>query len=80
VSGNIGANPPYQDLPRPTITWNRVRASQCDLRVWNYYNNPWGEGEWKYTSYNNLIKMYVSLKSDTPQVCTEMLNMTVQIL
>lgn len=83
VEGNFDvelAAPPYQNLPTPYITWNRVRASQCDLRVWNKYNNPWDEGTWKNTSYNNLIKMYVSLKSDTPQVCTEMLNMTVQIL
>lgn len=83
VEGNFDvelAAPPYQNLPTPYITWNRVRASQCDLRVWNKYNTPWDEGKWVNTSYNNLIKMYVSLKSDTPQVCTEMLNMTVQIL
>lgn len=52
------AAPPYQNLPTPYITWNRVGASRCDLRVWNKYNNPWDEGAWKNTSYNNLIKMY----------------------
>ncbi|EFB1110340.1 hypothetical protein FK765_22805 [Escherichia coli] len=82
VKGNFDvelADLPFQNLPTPYITWNRVRASQCDLRVWNKYNDPWDEGRWVHTSYNNLIKMYVSLKSNTPQVCTEMLNMTVQI-
>ena len=74
----VGA--PFENLPTPYITWNRVGASRCDLRVWNYYNNPWDEGRWVHTSYNNLIKMYVSLKSETPQVWTEMLNITVQIL
>ncbi|HEC9537437.1 TPA: hypothetical protein R4F10_004258 [Salmonella enterica subsp. enterica serovar Poona] len=84
VKGNFDvklAASPFQGVPMPYITWNRVGgASRCVLRVWNRYNDPWLEGKLVNTSYNNVINMSVSLKSDTPQVCTERLNFTVQIM
>ncbi|EOX8380412.1 hypothetical protein [Salmonella enterica] len=85
VKGNFDvklAAPPFQGVPTPYITWNRVGGgtSGCTLRVWNKYNNPWDEGRFVNTSYNNLINMFVSVKSDTPQVCREMLNITVRIM
>lgn len=45
VEGNFDvelAAPPYQNLPTPYITWNRVRASQCELYVWNKYHTSLG--------------------------------------
>ncbi|EDA1465498.1 hypothetical protein [Salmonella enterica] len=95
LSGDVGetvkssfdvklAAPPFQGVGVSSayITWNRVGGgtSGCALRAWNKYNNPWDEGRFIHTSYNNLITMFVSVKSDTPQVCRERVNITVRIM
>ncbi|HEC9537589.1 TPA: hypothetical protein R4F10_004424 [Salmonella enterica subsp. enterica serovar Poona] len=73
-------SPPHVSaLPPPTVTWHRVSASQCELRVWNKYNNPWPEGFTPDTSYNNVIKMSVAVRSNEGRVCVDKLNLTVNV-
>ena len=68
---------PFSGVPSPSVTWNRAGVpSGSTLRI----TIRGMKGAWKDTSYNNIIKMYFSLKSDRPQTCTETLNFTVQVL
>lgn len=76
-SFDVELTAPFSGVPSPSVTRNRAGVpSGSTLRI----TIRGMKGAWKDTSYNNIIKMYFSLKSDRLQTCTETLNFTVQVL